>query len=83
MVALVVATRDSTGMGIERTGQDRLDEMRRARLAGPCPGRPAARVVSLAPSGPDRSLPEVVKPRAATAAGGVERLLRVTGVTRP
>src|SRR5579875_3565004 len=62
MVALVVATRDSSGMGIGA----------RARLAamGSCDAAAAP--------GPDCGLPEVVKPCAPAARGGVECLLRET-----
>ena len=38
---------------------------------------------ALPPSGPDRGLPEVVKPRAAAASRGVERLLRDSASCRP
>ena len=79
MVALVVATRDSTGMGIARAGPDGLDEPRELGSLALVLAA-ARRDVLAAPPVQTVACPEVVEPRAAAAARGVQRLLREAGV---
>ena len=67
MVALVTATRDSSGMGIGAPVKAGLDELR--ELGSLALVLAAARPRgALPPPGPDRGLPEVVEPRAPAAA---------------
>ena len=81
IVALVVATSESSEIGIGAPVRHGLDELRELRplalvLAA---ARPRG---ALPPSGPDRGLPEVVEPGAAAAGRGVERLLGIAGSCR-
>ena len=74
IVALVVAASDSSGIGMaapETAGLDETGQLGPLPLILAAPG--PDRVV--AASGPDRGLAEVVQPRAAAAAGRVQRLL--------
>ena len=74
MVALVVAASDSSGIGMAapaRHASTKRGQLGALPLVLAAPG--PDRVVT-AP-GPDRGLAEVVQPRAAAAAGGVQRLL--------